>query len=148
MSMKMKRIKINDMNSCWVWAGCTVGNGYGRFHLGGARQSAHRVMWTMFNKTIPKGKFILHRCDNPSCVNPNHLFLGDALANIRDMQKKVRKNRPKGSKHWRAGLTEQQAIEIFKSQLSNVLLAKKYRVGVGVISGIKTKRKWKHIHNG
>ena len=83
---------INPQNDCWEWQGNRVGIGYGA--LGGARGGkswmAHRYSYTHFVGEIPEGMVICHRCDNPSCVNPKHLFAADHHANMRDMAQKGR----------------------------------------------------------
>jgi hypothetical protein len=83
---------IPEPNSgCWLWVRSISrnGNGYGFFKLGEER-TAHRSSWIIFRGIIPAGKFVLHKCDTPSCVNPDHLFLGSQKDNILDMYKKHR----------------------------------------------------------
>jgi hypothetical protein len=83
---------------CWLWTGRPMSAGYGHFHLGGHRGQmllAHRVSWMLHRGPIPHGLCVLHRCDVPLCVNPDHLFLGDRLTNMLDM---VAKGRDSGSK--------------------------------------------------
>ncbi len=80
--------KVEARGECWEWTGCkSSGTGYGR---AGKRWSAHRLAFEFCVGPIPSGAFVLHRCDNPPCCNPAHLFLGDAAANARDMARKGR----------------------------------------------------------
>lgn len=72
-------------NACWFYKGAKLSNGYGNFKMGGKTYKAHRFSWELANGPIPLGKFILHRCDNKWCVNPNHLYPGDHNQNMRDM---------------------------------------------------------------
>lgn len=75
---------------CWVWLrGCNR-FGYGAFTVAGKGQRAHRVSWEMAHGPIPDGLWLLHKCDNPKCVNPDHAFLGTALENARDREAKGR----------------------------------------------------------
>lgn len=90
--------KVNKTATCWLWTGARQG-GYGEMSAGRRGEQplrAHRVSWEIHNGPIPSGMFVLHNCadgDNPLCVNPEHLFLGDAKANAQDMTSKGR--------HWR-----------------------------------------------
>ncbi len=75
---------------CWLWdAGCGK-DGYGMFWLRGTTRQAHRVVWEWLFGPIPKGKCVLHKCDNPPCVNPMHLFLGTHRLNMKDRNRKGR----------------------------------------------------------
>lgn len=103
--------KIKDKDGCWVWQGYCYKNGYGSFSVKRRRRLAHRVSYEMFVGSIPTGQCVLHRCDNPPCVNPGHLFLGDQGANMRDMAAKLRKW-PVGpdAKHGRLSLVQVRDI--------------------------------------
>lgn len=79
-----------DPNGCWIWIGGKTSDGYGKFYLNGIKRRAHRVAWVIRNGQIPEGLNVLHNCDNPSCVNPDHLFLGTQIDNIIDMVSKGR----------------------------------------------------------
>src|ERR1035437_6828835 len=88
----LRRYRENE-NGCWIWQGCDRGVGYGVIHLKvgkGGSVMAHRYFYENSYGKIPKGKFFLHKCDNPTCVNPKHLFLGTALDNMKDKIKKGR----------------------------------------------------------
>lgn len=80
----LEKIKV-DGNGCWNWQGYMQKNGYGQFGISTNKSLyAHRVSYELFNKESTKGKYVCHKCDNPSCVNPDHLYLGTQLDNIRD----------------------------------------------------------------
>ena len=87
--MFWSRVDVKDKDSCWNWLGPTTGSGYGHFWIGGRSTGkdiqVHRLSWELYNKIdIPKGLWVLHKCDNRRCVNPNHLSLGTSGMNQRD----------------------------------------------------------------
>ena len=90
-----------DLKSCWLWGASLFTCGYGRFFLKGKREYAHRIAWVIANGNIPEALNVLHKCDNPRCVNPNHLFLGTHNDNMKDMAAKGRGNGPKRVTCWR-----------------------------------------------
>ena len=81
---------VDVTDSCWNWCGGTNHFGHGKYRRNGRLENAHRVSWEMHTGSIPTGMFVLHKCDNPKCVNPEHLFLGTAWDNTQDMLKKGR----------------------------------------------------------
>lgn len=85
-------------SGCWEWANKCARNGYGSARWGGKYWTAHRAAWTAAKGEIPDGLRVLHSCDNRKCINPNHLFLGTQLDNMRDAAVKGRL--PKGDQHW------------------------------------------------
>jgi len=89
----------SDRNKCWNWlASKKKPFAYGQFCVSGKMELAHRVSFTYFNDDIPEGQMVLHKCDNPSCVNPAHLFLGTQLDNMKDMTEKGRHKSPNREK--------------------------------------------------
>ncbi len=83
---------IPEPNSgCWLWTGSLTSGGYGCCWWDGKQTNAHRFSWLAYRGEIPSGQLVLHKCDMPSCVNPDHLFLGTAADNMRDMVAKGRK---------------------------------------------------------
>lgn len=84
--------KVSRPEGCWKWTGVKNQFGYGRLRTGKSMIVAHRVSWQIHNGPIPKGMSVLHKCDNPECTNPEHLFLGTYSDNAKDMVAKKRHN--------------------------------------------------------
>lgn len=134
---------------CWEWLGGRDSSGYGNIRHEGRNLGTHRVAYLLLVGPIPEGMRVLHKCDFPACINPEHLFLGTQQDNMDDMRAKGRNDYifNKGGRNGRASLTEQQVIEI-KRQLSfstNVGLAAKYNVTQMVISHIRHRWTWKNV---
>lgn len=87
--------RVSKTESCWIWVGGRASNGYGMTRFLGKQMGAHRASWLAFRGAIPPKISVLHRCDNPPCVNPEHLFLGTQKENMRD---KIQKGREYQSK--------------------------------------------------
>lgn len=84
------RVSVGRRDECWEWRGSRDGKQYGTFTVGSAPWGSHRLAWVLVHGSIPDGLHVLHRCDNPPCVNPHHLFLGTHLENMQDMVRKGR----------------------------------------------------------
>lgn len=113
----MDRVEINDSTGCWEWSKCKNVKGYGHsspnaipYRYIGERQ-AHRAAYVSMIGLIPDCMFVCHRCDNPSCCNPEHLFVGTAKDNSQDMANKGRAYSPVGDKSIRSTLTREQVEE-------------------------------------
>lgn len=102
--------RISKTGGCWIFQGVKDESGYGTVRWDGRMQKAHRVVWQLANGPIPEDKQVLHRCDNPPCVRPDHLFLGDNAANVDDKVAKDRQVRHERSTS--AKLTEAQVAEM------------------------------------
>lgn len=141
----MKRVAKSD--GCWLWNGGVNPTGYGMINVEGKPRLTHRVSWTVHNGPIPDGMFVLHRCDTPLCVRPDHLFLGDQEANMADMVAKGRHNPGHviGAAVGTSKLTDVQVRSIRLSKLPGVFLAGKYGVSTTTISDIRRRKIWRHI---
>ena len=138
------------MSGCWLWLGSEYGsNRYGRIMVNGKSMAAHRYSWITHYGEISKGLFVLHKCDNPACVNPNHLFLGTHQDNSDD---KVRKGRQakgcslskaqnnqsrRGEKNHMSKLTDKQRELIISLNMSQRAIAKMFNVTQANIWRIK-----------
>lgn len=137
---------IEYQNGCWVWRGPRNHGGYGRVHLRGKRYRAHRVLWQGLNGPVPEGFEVLHRCDNRSCINPDHLFLGTAADNNHDMVAKGRQVR--GEAVGTRRLTESQVLDVLerlRSGESHKAISERYAVHPGTISKIACRTRWRHL---
>ena len=135
--------QVEKSDECWLWNGLILSNGYGQIKTPLGKKSVHRLSWEMHRGPIPRGMFVCHRCDVRECVNPDHLFLGTAADNNRDMREKlrhVRGDRVRGSR-----LTPQQAAEIRASDEPRSVLAERYGVSGTSIRNIKARKTWAWI---
>jgi hypothetical protein len=147
--------KVEKGPSCWTWTGTVNRLGYGHILVGlGMKKSTHVALFLETGEWLPEGSMACHRCDNPSCVNPAHLFIGDALANNRDRQSKGRtiSNLDKrtvtkflGEANGCARLNEENVRAIRSSPESGPVLAGRYGVSVKTISRIRRREKWAHV---
>jgi len=138
-------------SECWKWQGQILASGYGRISLGSKKdgaEGAHRVSWKIFNKTsIPDGMFVMHKCDNPSCVNPHHLSIGTPKENTADMIAKGRKRTvaPKGEGNGKSLLNEEKVRIIRSSTLNHAALGRELGVSPNCVRGVRIGRTWTHI---
>jgi hypothetical protein len=140
-------------DDCWHWTGQRLSNGYGRISLGAKKdgsEGAHRVSWKLHNKKdIPDGMYVMHKCDNPSCVNPHHLLVGTPKENTQDMIRKGRKKTvaPLGEGNGKSLLDAEKVRLIRSSTLSHAALGKQLGVSSNCVRGVRTGRTWSHIEN-
>jgi HNH endonuclease len=136
---------IPEPNSgCWLWLGSTGHSGYGRIGLAGGNHNAHRISYFCFVDD-PGELYVLHKCDNRLCVNPQHLFKGSASENTRDMYSKGRGYKLTGENNPRAILSVKDVLEIRESGEKTYKLADKFGVSKQTISAIRARRNWKHV---
>ena len=139
--------KSGAPDGCWLWTGEKLPKGYGQFRINWERRLAHRWAWHFSIGPIPDGLCVCHRCDNPPCCNPAHLFLGTKADNLADMVAKGR--HPKGRTKWRAKLTDDKVIRIrrfYAKGISGKALASIFNVSRSQISNVVTRqRTWIHV---
>lgn len=136
------KVKKAGPDECWIWQAYTDQDGYGRFSLKGKKHRAHRVAVRIDGRQ-PDGKVVRHTCDNPSCVNPDHLRVGTQTDNIRDRDRKGRQAR--GRRNGHAKLRPEDIRQIRKSNRPSRVLAKIYGVSPSHIRMIKTYQCWTHL---
>lgn len=142
------KVKIGEPNECWEWKSYRFKKGYGGFQIRTQNTFAHRVSWVINFGIIPEGLCVCHKCDNPPCVNPNHLFLGTVADNNKDRSEKGRSADVSGEHNPCAKLkTEFISIirESNKMGLSQRKLAKKFGVGKTTISRVLHRTHWKMV---
>lgn len=128
-------------NGCWQWRSHTDKDGYGILPGTNQNTRAHRLSYEMHHGKIPDGLIVCHHCDNPGCVNPDHLFIGTQKDNAQDALKKGRHYI--GEKNGRSKLTRQNIEEILNSKLNGQQLAEKFRVTRSTINNVRRGVTWK-----
>jgi len=137
---------IPEPNSgCWLFTGAVSDRGYGIFGTGGKTKRAHRVAFEETYGLLSPDVCVLHRCDTPPCINPDHLWLGSHYDNAMDKIAKGRHPEMHGEKNSQARLTEEKARHIKSSSESTTSLAKKFGVSLSIVSEIRHGKKWKHL---
>lgn len=157
--------KVRRTDGCWEWIGARYRNGYGFINIRkpgkATTKGAHRISWEIHNGPIPDGLVVCHRCDNPPCVNPLHLFLGTATENMRDMSAKGRalfgdknptRKHPecvsRGESHRPAKLLSGDVICIRRMSeygITQNVIAKKFNVTQSNVSAIIRRKSWNHL---
>ncbi|URY10891.1 hypothetical protein [Shigella phage ESh6] len=133
------------MTDCILHTGCTTKGGYGLVGYKGKTQLAHRVSYIKSKGEIPTGMVIMHTCDNPLCINPEHLVAGTQRDNRMDCVTKGRDNASRGEEHYGAKLTEAIVREIRASNLTNTELSEMYGIHRRTISDARCGKTWRHI---
>jgi len=133
------KVQIVGSNKCWEWKAHKTPSGYGTFWMNNTNYRAHRVAWMISNGDIPNGLVICHKCDNPSCCNPNHLFMGTVQDNANDELSKGRY--PRGENHYACKMSD-ATVKLIKKHfqtgdLNGVEIAKKYNINHSTAYRIK-----------
>lgn len=142
--LRIEKSVSKEAHGCWIWKGAKHRQGYGNIAYRNKCELAHRISWIVFNGEVPKGMKVCHKCDVPSCCNPNHLFLGSQKENVNDAQDKGRwkpGNPPRRNK-----LNYEQVQEIkflHEKGMTRKELEKKFLVSQTCIAKILTGVSWK-----
>lgn len=139
----LAELSVAEESGCIRFTGHLDGEGYGRIMVARVKYMAHRLSYSLNNGPIPDGYVVRHKCDNPSCINPEHLEVGTQADNIADKVSRGRQAR--GSGAGRAILTEESVREIRSSPLKVSELSTLYGVSVVSIRNILRRKTWQHV---
>ena len=137
------RIQKDEASGCWLWTGASHRRGYGAIKHANQQWKAHRLSWLLAKGENPGNLLVCHKCDNPRCVNPDHLFLGTNKDNMKDCVSKRRNCF--GSKHPSAKLTEADVIAIYEDPRSQPAISASYGIPQAAVSRIKLAKSWTHV---
>ena len=153
--------KVNKTDTCWLWTGYKTSKGYGQFGVNYCIVRAHRVAYELWVGPIPSGLILRHKCDNPSCVNPDHLETGTHQDNANDRVERGRSAKgdksgarlhpekmPRGENHHNSKLTYDDVVEIkvlLGFGVTQEQIAEQFGVGDPTISKIKRGILWSHV---
>lgn len=135
--------RVNASTGCWEWTGLRNERGYGLIGASDGNVLMHRASYHVFNGPIDADKYVLHRCDNPPCVNPEHLYLGSKADNAKDCRERMRAYRD--GKHYNAKLSVDAVRLIRSSSEADRLLAKQHGVSIASVRKIRAGQSWRHI---
>ena len=144
------KVDRRSHSECWPWKGCFNSKGYGRMRVRHLYLRAPRLSWIItFDRPIPDNHVVMHRCDNPACVNPSHLAIGTARDNTRDAwlrgRFQGRVERTRGERNYRARLTADDIRAIRNSGDTSATLAAHYGINRGTVNKIKRGALWRHV---
>ena len=142
-SERLAELSVAEESGCIRFTGHLDGEGYGRIMVARVKYMAHRLSYSLNNGPIPDGYVVRYKCDNPSCINPEHLEVGTQADNIADKVSRGRQAR--GSGVGRAILTEESVREIRSSPLKVSELSTLYGVSVVSIRNILRRKTWQHV---
>ena len=139
--------KVRKTNSCWLWTAATDDGGYGRFLFEGKNRHAHIVAWILTYGSVPEGNVVMHTCDVPYCVNPEHLQLGTQLDNIQDRVNKGRCFKPECELNSQAKLSQKQ-VDAIRDEYNTIkctkrFLARKYNMSDSAVGRLLNGYTWR-----
>lgn len=138
------RVIRPEGSSCWIWRGATDKDGYGRFSIGERShiRATHASWLLAHGEYPPRGAFMCHRCDTPACVNPAHLWIGDAKTNAGDRKAKGRNPDKRGEAHHNRKLTREQALSALHDPRPAPAVAAELGVSPFTIYDLRSGRTW------
>lgn len=158
-------LRVDKSGDCWIWIGPKTGHGYGQFQSNKKRYKAHRYAWELENGPIPIGLEACHRCDNPACVRPSHIFLATHAENMRDCSRKGRNGmqrypersslrnvdtrvQVRGEQQGNAKLTADKVRAIRQMRADGVMtsvIAANMGIATSTVQRIVRRADWKHV---
>lgn len=146
----MARVLIpkERLDECWTWTGRPNSGGYGTLRVGGVSTPAHRASYETYVGPIPAGLKVLHRCDNPPCIRPSHLFLGTRADNVADMLAKGRARHGRGEGLGQSKLREQDVRDIRRRRAegeSRRSVAAAFSITATNVDWIVSGHTWRHV---
>lgn len=132
-------------DGCWQWLACTDRKGYGLFSIRSKHRGAHRVSWEIANgRSVPAGLVVMHSCDSPGCVNPEHLSVGTGLENNAD---KVAKGRhPEGAAaSFPKKLDRNDVLVIRTASATSAALSRQFGISESMIRAVRSRKAWAHV---
>ena len=145
----LSNTEVNEDTGCREWKGSAYSEGYGKIKVGGKTNRAHKISYEQYVGPVPRGLLVCHTCDNPSCVNPEHLFLGTHQDNRADMLRKGRQSCPRGEKHGNSKLTASLVRQIRSLYEDRCHTQKEIATAFGIhqttVSELILRKKWRHL---
>jgi len=151
------KVDVKRQEECWPYMGQRLPKGYGLFYANGRKGLAHRFVVEMEHGPIPAGLLVCHHCDNPTCCNPNHLYIGSQTQNLADMHERGRAPTPayrsavglecaaRGTEHWNAKLDADKVRAIRVAIGSQSAIAKKFGVSRRTVGLVIQRKLWRHV---
>ena len=134
---------VNKTESCWLWTKSRDKDGYGKASKKHRSLRAHQYAWILTYGPIPDGQHILHRCDNPPCVRPDHLFVGTQADNVQDAMRKGRRRILRGKECSWSKLSDEEIerIRSLRGHMTQRRIAQEFGITQGHVSGIQRNKK-------
>jgi len=144
-----RHVEMRRIDDCWPWTGARYRAGYGRIRRGRVQRVAHREAFEIaFGQIVPRELMVCHRCDNPPCCNPSHLFLGTAADNNGDRKRKGRNKDQRGELHPMAKVTANDVLEMRRMRASGAMfkdIGARFGVTAQAAYFAVTGKSWSHI---
>lgn len=147
-----RRVDKAGPNGCWVWTGGCSNTGYGSFSINGKNYATHRLSYAMHKGVVPVGAHVMHSCDRPRCVNPDHLFTGTHADNMRDKRAKGRAQRLSGALNGKTVVSADLAKRIYLTAKAGKLkqreIAELFGVSRAMVADIANRRSHRDVTEG